>query len=87
MFKLKLPILNNTDETSALEKLDIEINYNDCAVGQIIFYEINAISNVNTDGTDWTEIFSNGRMFISPLLIDEIEKLIDEQHKLSHYLL
>jgi hypothetical protein len=52
MFKLKLPVLNNTDETSNLEKLDIEINYNDCVVGEIIFYEINAIANVNTDGRD-----------------------------------
>ena len=87
MFKLKLPVLNNTDETNALQELNLDINYNDCSVGEIIFFNINAISDIVEDGRHWTEIFCNGRYFISPLTIDKVERLIDEQLKFSNYTL
>jgi hypothetical protein len=83
--KLKLPILNNTDETSLLIKMDVDFYYSQCKVGEMIFYNINAISDVIDNNIHYTEIFSNGRMFICPLLLEEVEKLIDEQYSLSSF--
>ena len=83
--KLKLKVLNNTDETSQKNEMGLDFSYNECDVGEVIFYNINAISKVYEDGRYWTEIFSNGRMFISPLQIEEVEKLIEEQMRFSQF--
>lgn len=77
--KLKLKVLNNTDETTQKKEMGLDFSYNECDVGEVIFYNINAISKVYEGGRYYTEIFSNGRMFISPLQLKEVEKLIDEQ--------
>ena len=80
MFKLKLPILLHTEQTSQMEEMDIEVNYNDCPTGIMTFYAINVTGTFLQNGSNWTEIHSNGDMFISPMPESEIEKLISTQH-------
>ena len=83
--KLKLKVLNNTDDVTKKQELGLDFSYNECDVGDVTFYSINAISKTYEGGKCWTEIFSNGRVFISPLQTEDIEKLIDDQMKFSQF--
>lgn len=81
MFKLKLPILINTEQTEEMYELGLEPDFNECEVGMKTFYGITAIGTCEQNGRKWTEIHANCDIFISPMSEMELEKKIDEQHK------
>jgi len=83
MFKLKLPILLHTEQTERMKEWDIEADYNNCPIETMTFYSINVTGTFTQNGRDWTEIHSNGDMFISPMLEKEIEKQISTQHNFT----
>lgn len=85
MFRLVIPILKHTDQTKSLNDMDLSINFNDCDIFEGIFYQINAIIKIFSDGRYWTEIQSNGTSFVSPLPTEEIDKLIQDQFKFSNF--
>lgn len=83
MFKLKLPILLHTEQTEKMEEMDMSVNYNDCPTGIMTFYCINVTGTFSQNGRNWTEIHSNGDMFISPMPEEEVEKQISTQHNFT----
>lgn len=85
MFRLVLPILKNTDQTKSMQDLGLEIDYNNCDIFDVIFYQIIAIVKIYEDGKYWTETFVSGDKFISPLPTEEIDQLIQDQFKLSNF--
>ena len=83
MFKLKLPILLNTEQTEIMEEMGIEVDFNECPVKKMTFYSINATIAFFQNGKYWTEIHSNGSTFVSPMSEKELEKQISTQHNFT----
>ena len=83
MFKLKLPILLYSEQADKMQEMKLEVDYNDCPIGTMTFYSINVTRTFYKNGKNWTEIHSNGDMFISPMLEKELEKQISTQHNFT----
>ena len=47
---IRLPILFNTDATTQLEKLDIDVSYDDCEVRESLFLNIDVVTPNRKDG-------------------------------------
>lgn len=76
---IKLPILFNTDTTTQLEKLDIDVSYDDYEVRESLFMNIDVVTPNRKDGKNYTDIHASGDHFICVLSIDEVEQLIKNQ--------
>ena len=76
-----LPIFHHTDQSATLKDCGIDYTFEDnCEIREIIFYQINAISEYLDDGKSYTSIHSNGSEYISSLNIKEVKKII-QQHQ------
>lgn len=80
MKPIPLPILFNTESTSELRKLGIEHN-EETEVRHIIFYSIVAITPIDHNGHDYTELFANGMTFIVAMPIGSLSELIAAHEK------
>lgn len=76
---IKLPILFNTDTTTQLEKLNIDVSYDDYEVRESLFMKIDVVTPNIKDGKNYTDIHASGDQFICALSIDEVEQLIKNQ--------
>lgn len=76
---IRLPILFNTDATTQLQNLDIDVSYDDCEVRESLFLNIDVVTPNRKDGKNYTDIHSNGDFFVCVLSIDEVEQLIKNQ--------
>jgi len=78
---IRLPILFNTDATTQLEKLDIDVSYDDCEVRESLFINIDVVTPNRKDDKNYTDIHAGGDLFVCALSIDEVEQLIKNQQK------
>ena len=86
---IELEILWNTDETSSLEKLNIDFSFDDCNVKLATFYSIDAVLPVEIDKEkyDYSKILSSGQVFIVRKPVKEIVKIVNENILLTAKLL
>lgn len=77
---IELEILWNTDETSALEKLNIDFSFDYCNVKLATFYSIDAVLPVEIDKEkyDYSKILSSGQVFILRKPVKELVKIVNE---------
>jgi hypothetical protein len=73
---IKLPILHHTEETGKMLDLGMRPELDECPIVDIYFFNINAVAKYVEKGVEYTEVFSNGEMFICDLTIDEVLKLL-----------
>lgn len=73
---IKLPILHHTEETGNLHDIGIRADLDQCPIVDIYFLNINAVAKYIEKGVEYTEVFSNGEMFICDLPIIEVLKLL-----------
>lgn len=75
---LKLPIFVVNSNVQA--KIDNELEYKmeECDINIMTFYEINAHIGYTEDGKHYTDIYSNGMRFTSPLPEYDVEKRIKQ---------
>lgn len=77
--KVTLPILCLSE--GCMNLLDLEMDYclKDCDVRDMIFWTVNSISPYIEDGRTYTAVHSNGSMYLCPINIREVEKMIDRE--------
>lgn len=78
---VKLPVIWETEDTMKKDDLGIPVSDAEYKQGDMTFYNINALEpNTFDSGKDCTIIHCNGDMFICPLHIDKVEKIIQAHH-------
>ena len=77
MTPIKLPVFHHTDNSTTLKDCGIEYTLeNNCEVREIIFYQINAISEYIEGDNNYTSIHSNGTEYICTMSLNEVLKSI-----------
>ena len=80
---LTLKIFVHTSDTKHLRDAGIDYDYEDCEIGEITFYNINAISDEKDGDKIYTCVHSNGTQFISPESPEQVRKLIDVAYRME----
>lgn len=79
MKHIRIDVVWHTDQSRALENLDLDYDVEDCTLRTMIFYKIDAISPTTAyAGKDYTRIFSCGEQFVVPFDMDYVERLIND---------
>jgi len=77
---ITLPIFHHTDQSATFKDCGIDYTFEDnCEIREIIFYQINAISEYLDDGKKYTSIHCNNSEYICTMLIDDVKQLIDKE--------
>ena len=77
MKKIKLPIFHHTDSSYKLKECGIDYSIqNTCEIRDVIFLQINAISEYFEGENVYTSIHANGTEYICTLQINDVLKLL-----------
>lgn len=77
---ITLPIFHYTDQSATLRDCGIDYALEDnCEIREIIFYQINAISEYLDGGKKYTSIHCNNSEYICAMLIDDVKKIIEKE--------
>lgn len=67
----------HSDETRKSKDMNMHYDYTDCDVVNMVFYNINALSEEIDGDNKYAVIHCNGAEFISPLTVGQVVALIE----------
>ena len=77
MEKIKLPIFHHTDNSYKLKECGIDYSIQSmCEIRDVIFLQINAISEYFEGDNNYTSIHANGTEYICSMNIQDVLKLL-----------
>lgn len=78
VMKLKIPVLWHTEEAAQKEDIGIDVPTSEAADRVVIFYTIDSIVYYYDEGIEYTKFYSCGVPYLTRILVDELEKMIDK---------
>lgn len=78
---IALPIFHHTDQSATLKDCGVDYTIADnCEIRNIIFYNINAISEYFENENKYTSIHTNNSEYLCPMNIERVRKIIEDNN-------
>ena len=78
---IDIEVFKHTHDSANLENAGVDVDYDDCDIDTITFYNIDYVGQWSPKDKPYGIIGSGGREFISPYLQDQINEIIKQHGK------